>query len=73
VNWSIITQATKVVLNENSAVVKDILMTMRVLLATTKVVDNSRIVVVIVLQLATTPCAVVTKITTKQILWSLNF
>jgi uncharacterized protein YggT (Ycf19 family) len=65
VNWSIITQATKVVLNENSAVVKDILMTMRVLLATTKVVDNSLIVVVIVLQLATTPCAVVIKITTK--------
>jgi hypothetical protein len=41
VNWSIITQETKVVLNENFAVVKDILMTMRVLLATTKVVDNS--------------------------------
>jgi hypothetical protein len=62
-----------VVVNGNSVVVKDTLMTMGVLLATTKVVVNSRIVVVVVLQLAMTPCVVVKKITTKHILWSLYF
>jgi hypothetical protein len=54
-------------------VVKDNLVTMEVLLATTKVVLNSRIVVVIVSQLATTLCMVVRKITTKKSLWSLYF
>jgi hypothetical protein len=62
-----------VVVNGNSVVAKDTLMTMGVLLATTKVVVNSRIVVVVVLQLAATPCVVVKKITTKHILWSLYF
>jgi hypothetical protein len=51
----------KLVINGIFVVVKDIEMTMRVLLATVKVVVNSRIVVVIFSQLATTPCAVVKK------------
>jgi hypothetical protein len=58
----VLSAATKVVVNANFVVVKDILMTMGVLLATTKVVANRRIVVVVVLQLATTPCVVVIKI-----------
>jgi hypothetical protein len=43
------------------------------LLPTIEVVANSTIVVVVVSQLATTPCAVVKKITTNHILWSLYF
>jgi hypothetical protein len=42
-------------------VVKDTLMSMRVLLATAEVVFNNRIVVVVFSQLATTPCVVVKK------------
>jgi membrane-associated PAP2 superfamily phosphatase len=63
----------KVVVNGNSVVVKDTPIAMGVLLATTKLVAKGKIVVVVVLQLATTLCVVVKKITTKQILWLLNF
>jgi hypothetical protein len=43
------------------------------LLPTIEVVANSTIVVVVVSQLVTTPCAVVKKIMTNHILWSLYF
>jgi hypothetical protein len=45
-----------VVVNGKLLAAKDTLMAVGVLLAITKVVANSRIVVVVVLQLATTPC-----------------
>jgi hypothetical protein len=64
---------TKVAVNGNFVVVKYTLMTIGVLSATTKVVVHSTTMVVVGLQLATTPCLVVSKITTKQILWSLYF
>jgi hypothetical protein len=57
----------------NFVVVKDTWVTKRLLLATTKVVVQVRIMVVVVSQLATTLCMVVRKITTKSLLWSLNF
>jgi hypothetical protein len=62
-----------VVVNGNYVVVKDTLMAISVLLATIEVVANSRIMVVVDLLLATTPCVVVRKITTKQIVLSLYF
>jgi hypothetical protein len=64
---------TKVDVNGNFVVVKYTSMTIGVLSATTFVVANSTTVVVVGLQLATTPCVVVNKITTKQIFWSLYF
>jgi hypothetical protein len=64
---------TKVAINGNFIVVKYTSMTIGVLSATTKVVANSTTVVVVGLQLATTPCVVVSKTTTKQIVWSLYF
>jgi hypothetical protein len=64
---------TKVAVNGNFVVVKYTSMTIEVLSATTKVVANSLTVVVVGLQLATTSCVVVSKITTKQNLWSLYF
>jgi hypothetical protein len=54
-------------------VVKDTSMIMWELLAAIEVVTNSTTVVAVVSQLATTPCAVVKKITTNHILWSLYF
>jgi hypothetical protein len=56
---------TKMLVNENHMVVKDISMTIGLLLTTKKWSLNSRIVVVVVLELATTPCVVVINITTK--------
>jgi hypothetical protein len=63
----------KVVVNAKKLVVKDTSMIMWELLATIEVVANSTTMVVVVSQLVTTPCAVVKKITTSHILWSLYF